>query len=55
MTKLQINALKLTIATGCFDQKTQMERMYLLSCEVIGNEANCLFEMQKQGDNKDSH
>ena len=38
ITKLRISALNLPIETGRYDQKTQMERIYPLCCEGIGNE-----------------
>ena len=48
ITKLRISAHKLPIETGRYDQKTQMERICLLSCEAIGNETHYIFECKNK-------
>ena len=48
ITKLRINAHKLPIETGRYDQKTQMERICPLCCEGISNETHHIFECQSK-------
>ena len=38
ITKIRISAHTLPIETGRYDQKTQIQRIYPLCCEGIGNQ-----------------
>ena len=49
ITKLRISAhKKCPIETGCYDQKTQSERICPLCCEGIGNVTHYIFECKNK-------